>query len=147
MNKENKSQADIRSSLNPGGMRVTRQRTLLLEIIRQGGEHLDAAEIYRRAREKQPDFSLSTVYRTLNILKKLGLVEEVHFDDSHHHYEVPPADEHHHLVCVNCGKVVEFQKSLSRYIKKNVVEAKDFEIINTELVLTGYCPDCRKEMG
>ena len=145
MDAKNKSQTDIRSTLNPNGMRVTRQRTLLLELISQGGEHLDAAELYRRAREKQPNFSLSTVYRTLGMLKKLGLVEELHFDDSHHYYEVPPAEEHHHMVCINCGKVVEFHKPLSRYIKKNVAEAKDFEIINTELRLTGYCPDCGKQ--
>ncbi len=133
-----------RKALNVAGMRVTNQRALLLELIRQGEGHLDADELYRRAREKQPRLSLSTVYRTLQLLKKLGLVEELHFDETHHHYEVKPSAEHHHLVCLSCGKVVEFHNPLSRYIKRNVAEAKDFEIIDTELRMTGYCPKCHE---
>ncbi len=133
-----------RRVLNVAGMRVTSQRALLLELIRQGEGHLDADELYRRARRKQPRLSLSTVYRTLQLLKKLGLVEELHFDEKHHHYEVKPSVEHHHLVCLDCGRVIEFHNPLSRYIKRNVAEAKDFEIIDTELRMTGYCPECRQ---
>ena len=75
-------------------------------------------------------------------LKKLGLIEEVHFDDTHHHYEVKPSTEHHHLVCLGCGKVIEFQYPLSRYVKRNVAEAKDFKIADTEIRVTGYCSKC-----
>ncbi len=145
MNSRTKLLEDTRRALNVPGLRVTNQRALLLELIRQGEGHLDADELYRRAREKQPRLSLSTVYRTLQLLKRLGLVEELHFDENHHHYEAPPSAEHHHLVCLGCGKVVEFHTPLSRYIKKNVAEAKDFEIMNTELRMTGYCPKCRQK--
>ena len=134
----------IRKVLNVAGTRVTSQRALILEIIRQGQGHLDADEIYRRARGRQPRLSLSTVYRTLQALKKLGLVEELHFDDTHHHYEAKPSTEHHHLVCLGCGKVIEFQYPLSRYVKRNVTEAKDFDIVDTEVRITGYCPRCRQ---
>ncbi len=133
-----------RSALNATGMRATNQRALILEIIRQGQGHLDADEVYRQAREKLPQLSLSTVYRTLRLFKKLGLVEEIHFDEAHHHYEVKPATEHHHLVCLGCGKVVEFRYPLSRYVKRNVAEAKDFDIVETEIRMTGYCPKCRQ---
>ncbi len=134
-----------RRALNSAGLRVTNQRALLLEIIRQGEGHLDAFELYRRAREKQPRLSLSTVYRTLQKFKKLGLVEEVHFDETHHHYEVKPSSEHHHLVCLGCGRVFEFHYPLARQVKRNVPEAKDFDIIGTELRMTGYCSRCRRE--
>ena len=133
-----------RKTLNVGGMRATNQRALLLEIIHQGEGHLDADEIHRRARETQPRISLSTVYRSLQAFKKLGLVEEVHFDETHHHYEVKPSSEHYHLVCLGCGKVIEFHYPLSRYIKRNVAETKDFEIVSTEIRMTGYCPRCRQ---
>ena len=133
-----------RGSLNTAGLRATNQRALLLELIRQGKGHLDADELYRRAREKQPRLSLSTVYRSLQMFKKLGLVEELHFDDAHHRYEVKPSVEHHHLVCLGCGRIVEFQYPLTRYIKRNVAGAKDFEIIDTELRMTGYCSECRQ---
>ena len=131
-----------RRALNVTGLRATSQRALILEIIRRG--HLDADEIYRQARAKQPNISLSTVYRTLRMFKKLGLVEELHFDEEHHHYEVKPSTEHHHLLCLGCGKVIEFNRPLSRYLKRNVPEAKDFDIIETEIHMTGYCPKCRQ---
>ena len=129
---------------NVSGVRVTNQRALILEIIRCGQGHLDADEVYRRAREKQPRLSLSTVYRTLQLLQKLDLVKEVHIDETHHHYEVKPSSEHHHLVCLGCGRIIEFHYSLSRYVKRNVAEAKDFDIVSTEIRMTGYCSKCRQ---
>jgi len=131
-----------RKVLNKAGMRVTHQRAVILEIIRQG--HLDADEIYRRAKEKEPRISLSTVYRTLQKLKNLGLIEELHFDEAHHHYEAKPSAEHYHLVCLGCGRVIEFRQPLSHFIKKNVSEAKEFNILETEVRVTGYCAKCRK---
>ena len=136
-----------RKALNRVGMRVTHQRALIMEIIRKGRGHLDADEIYRRAREKEAGISLSTVYRTLQMLKKLGLVEELHFDEEHHHYEVKPSVEHHHLVCLGCGRVIEFHYPLSRYLRKKVPEAKDFDITETEIRMTGYCAKCRRSQN
>jgi Fur family ferric uptake transcriptional regulator len=74
----------------------------------------------------------------------LGLVEEVHIEDTHHHYEARQVAEHHHLVCLGCGRVVEFRYPLSRQIKKSVTEAKDFDIVDAEVRLTGYCSQCRQ---
>jgi Fur family ferric uptake transcriptional regulator len=139
------SNKDIRKTFNRAGLRATNQRALILDIIRKGKGHLDADEIYRRAREKEPRLSLSTVYRNLQTLKKLGLVEEVHFDEEHHHYEVKPSTEHHHLVCLGCGRVIEFEYPLSSLVKRNVTEAKDFEITGSEVRMTGYCDRCRQE--
>ena len=134
-----------RKALSVAGLRVTNQRALLLEIIRQGEGHLDAYELYRRAHERQPRLSLSTVYRALQKFKKLGLVEEVHFDEAHHHYEVKQSSQHHHLVCLGCGRVIEFHYPLARQVKQNVPDAKDFDIVNTEVRVTGYCSRCRQE--
>jgi Fe2+ or Zn2+ uptake regulation protein len=132
-------------NLNAAGMRLTNQRALILKILLQESGHPDADEIYRRARVRQPRLSLSTVYRTLQAFKKLGLVKECHFDEYHHHYEAKPSAEHHHLVCLGCGRIIEFQQQLTRYLKRNVPEAKDFEVTNTEIRMTGYCPQCQKE--
>ena len=146
MNTEMKSPEARRRALNASGMRFTNQRASILEIIRRGEGHLDADEVYRQAREKQPNLSLSTVYRTLRMFKELGLVKEVHFDESHHRYEVKAAHEHHHLICLGCGKVIEFQYLLARYVKRNVAEAKDFDIVDTEIRMRGYCSECRQGM-
>jgi Fur family transcriptional regulator, ferric uptake regulator len=145
MNIKTRSLENSRKSLSVPGLRITNQRALILEIIHHGEGHLDADEVYRRARDKQPRLSLSTVYRTLRRFKELGLVEEVHFDEAHHHYELKPLVEHHHLVCLGCGRVIEFHYPLSRYVKRNVPEAKDFEVVETEIRMTGYCPGCRQD--
>lgn len=134
---------DTRKALNKSGLRFTSQRALILEVIRQG--HLDADSIYLKAREKKPRLSLSTVYRTLGKLKKLGLVEELHLDELHHYYEAKPTVEHHHLVCLGCGKVIEFPFSLSDCVKKAVPKLKNYQIASAEIRLTGYCPQCRKK--
>ena len=143
-NYETRLDESSHAALNIAGKRVTNQRALILEIIRRGRGHLDADEIYRRARNKRPRLSLSTVYRTLQALKELGLVEELHFDDAHHHYEVKSSTEHHHLACLGCGKVIEFEYPLSRYVKRNIAEARDFKIVDTEVRMMGYCSECRQ---
>ncbi len=145
MNSKAKSLEKTRQTLNVSGLRVTNQRALIMEIIRQGGGHLDADEVYRRARDKQPRLSLSTVYRTLQTLKKVGLVEEVHIDETRHCYEMKSPTEHHHLVCLECGRVVEFQYPIVRLVKRKVTEARDFEITGSEVRMTGYCPACRQK--
>ena len=143
MTSQTKSLENSRRALNVTGLRATSQRALILEIIHHG--HLDADEIFRQARTKQPRLSLSTVYRTLQALKKLGLVEELHFDDTHHHYEMKPPSEHQHLVCLGCGKVVEFKCPLSiKRMKENIAREKGFEVTGVEIRMTGYCPKCRQ---
>lgn len=141
---EKESGQVIRKAISQAGTRVTAQRALILEIINRGEGHLDADEIYRRARQEKPRLSLSTVYRTLQALKQLNLVEEIRLDNSHHHYEMKPQAEHHHLICLGCGQVIEFQYPLARSIKKKVAEARDFEITTAEIRLTGYCARCQQ---
>lgn len=135
-----------RTALNTAGLRVTAQRALILKIIGLEQGHLDADEIYRLARVRQPGLSLSTVYRTLRMLKEQGLVDELHFDENHHHYEARPPREHHHLVCLACGQIIEFNYPLAGFLRKNVNEARDFEIVDTQISMTGYCARCSRDM-
>lgn len=128
--------------LNKAGKRVTCQRTLLLDLIRQSEGHLDAENLYRQAKEKHPRLSLSTVYRTLQLFKRLGLVDEHHFGETHHHYEVRKHAEHHHLVCLGCGDIVEFQNPLTSQMKKEVSKENDFQILDTEVRMVGLCSKC-----
>lgn len=133
------------TDLKGPGLRITSQRALILEIIRRGQGHLDADEVYRRARERKPRISLSTVYRTLQTLKKLGLIDEVHIDETHHHYEIKTSTEHHHLVCLGCGRVIEFSYPLVQSIEKTVAEVKGYKITGGEVRIEGYCTDCQSQ--
>jgi Fur family ferric uptake transcriptional regulator len=144
-NKTDKTVEPSQKTLSRAGTRVTGQRAVILDIIRSGKGHLDADEIYRQAREKIPHLSLSTVYRTLQKFKKIGLVDELHLDDSMHLYEVRRTADHHHLVCLGCGRIIEFSYPLASKIKRDVPEARDFEIVNDELRIKGYCALCRSK--
>ena len=123
---------------------MTTQRKLLLELVRQHGGHLDADELFRRAKRKYPRLSLSTVYRSLRLFKELGLVEELHFEDDHHHYEGKGGKEHYHIVCLGCGRIVEFTSPHIPLLKKQVGKEHNFDIRGAEVHLSGYCPNCRQ---
>lgn len=138
-----KQKSGVRQLLNSSSQRVTSQRTLLLELLRRSGGHVDADELYRRARKKNSRISLSTVYRNLQLFKKLELVDERHFDEEHHHYEVKSGEEHQHLLCIRCGKVVDFDYPASRRFKENVGKKYDFDITGIEIDVTGLCSKCR----
>jgi len=124
--------------------RRTAQRELLLELIREENGHLDANELYRQARQRQPSLSLSTVYRGLRLFKELGLVEEHQLRGDRRHYETTPETGHHHLVCLGCGRVIEFSCPLTERLKDRFMREQGFEVTEAEVRLAGYCPECRK---
>lgn len=138
-----------RQILNISRQRITGQRALLLDLIRQSYGHLDADELYRKARQKHQRLSLSTVYRNLQLFKKLGLIDEHHFAEEHHHYEAKPASEHQHLLCLNCGKIVEIDLPLSQQFRDDIGKQYNFEIIEFEVHMSGLCSNCnaRKTEG
>ena len=133
--------------LRAQGRRITPQRKLLLEIIRQGEGHLDADEIYRRAREQDPRISLSTVYRNLNLLKELGLISELHLDQEHHHYELRDVKDHYHLICSKCDRVVEFHSPPVGKLMDQISGDNDFLIERVHIDLVGLCGDCGGRKG
>jgi len=132
-----------RRILRRAGRRVTPQRLLVLEAIRESGGHLDADAIYRRARQKAPKLSLSTVYRAIGVLKETGVIEELHLGEEHHHYELREEKGHHHLICQTCGRVIEFDCPFSQELLRSLGDEHSFEITDVRLSLLGYCAECR----
>src|SRR5438045_7057642 len=98
-------------SLKERGVRLTRQRQILLELIYKTGQHLDAERLFQMAKERDPKLNRVTVYRTLKLLKEGGLVDELdlmHYGGDQHYYETKTKQEHAHVICLRCGKVEEF---------------------------------------
>jgi len=140
---EGESGPTVKQILRAEGKRVTSQRALLLRIIQGSSGHLDADEIYRQAREHDPRISLSTVYRTLKLLKELGLVEEFHFDEEHHHYEMAADTVHYHLVCTECGRIVEFQSPLLDELAAELKREHGFALERLQIDGLGRCQECQ----
>ena len=132
-----------RRILSEAGRRTTNQRALILDILNSEPGHLDADEVYRIAKERDPRLSLSTVYRTLGLLKRLGQVDELHLAEEHHHYEAKGGSEHYHLICLGCGRVVEFASALTDELKAEQQKESGYTVTGVHMDLTGYCRECR----
>jgi Fur family ferric uptake transcriptional regulator len=130
--------------LRAAGKRITAQRKLVLEVLAQSGIHLDANDIFERARRVDKRLSLSTIYRTLNAFKETGVVRELHLDQEHHHYELDAKDEHSHLVCLECSRVTEVASDAFSEAAEETARSHGFEIASAQVELTGYCADCRQ---
>src|SRR5437867_12109842 len=101
----------IKGSLKEKGVRLTRQRQILMELIDQTGQHLDAERLFQLAKKQDPKLNRVTVYRTLKMLKNGGLVDELdlmHYAGDRHYYETKLKQEQAHVVCLQCGKVEEY---------------------------------------
>ena len=128
--------------LRDAGKRITPERVLLLRVI-DAHPHLDVGEIYRLARRENARLSLATVYRTVNLLRQLGLVHTCALGEDHVHYESQAAS-HYHLVCRRCGRVIEIP---SHHAVERLGEAWGFEVTSVKLELTGYCKQCRDKQA
>ena len=127
------------------GHPLTVQRRLLLELLRDADKHIDAKELYRRASARDESISPATVYRSLNLFKELGLVDEVRLGKIRCYYEVKQSSEHQHLVCRGCGKVMEFQNPHFQKLIEAVRREHSFKVTKAELYLEGYCPECEEK--
>ena len=136
----------IRDSLRQRGVRLTRQRQILLDLIDQSGQHLDAERLYQLAREKDPKLNRVTVYRTLKLLKTGGLVDELdlmHHDGDQHYYETRLKQEHAHVICLRCGKIEEFFGDLLKKMREQIETHFGFEIVISRTEVGGYCSHCQ----
>ena len=136
----------IKNSLKEKGVRLTRQRQVLLDLIDGSGQHLDAEQLYRLARAKDPGINRVTVYRTLKLLKETGLVDELdlmHFEGDQHYYETRLKQEHAHIICLMCGKVEEFFGEPLFRLRQQVEKNLGYEVIVARTEIGGYCSHCQ----
>lgn len=126
------------------GYRLTRPRQVVLEILLNSREHLDAETLYDLARAQVSDISLATIYRSLALFKDAGLVQEHRLGESHGHFETTPEAPHFHFTCVKCGRVIEFASPSVLQAVSDLGEHRDLKITQVHLHLSGYCADCRQ---
>ena len=127
-------------------IQFTRQRALVLDIMKAGHPHLDAYDVYEETHRLGEAMSLSTVYRILQVFKGCGLLMVNHLGEDHHHYEVDSGKIHHHAVCLRCGSVIEFAFS-TEALSRSIPELVSFTVATVELSLEGICGECGKREG
>lgn len=137
----------LQRELGARRIRLTRQRRVLIQVIEGAPQHLDAGEILERAQKIDPEITRVTVYRTLELLKKNGLIDELdllHLRGHRHFYESHGPRDHIHVACIRCGKVREFESRLYEELKNQISADCDIEISIARTEVGGLCASCRK---
>ena len=146
------SQEKFKKLLKEKGLKVTWQRLQVLEVLATRRDtHMAVEDIYDLVREAHPEVGLATVYRTVQLLLEMQLVDRIHLDDGCVRYEIghlfdgDGKHSHHHLICKKCGKVLAFEDDLLEELENHIEEATGFQIFDHELKFYGQCRECSKE--
>lgn len=132
--------------LRKRGYRLTPQRYMILSVIQEAGEHLSIDQILERVQKRNPQVSLSTIYRTLELLCELGMVRENRLPGEQPHYETADGSAHHHLVCRRCRTIIHLDEALLGNLNEQLQEQHHFHNISLNLVAMGYCQACWQAM-
>lgn len=139
-----KQDGDLISKLGEQGYRLTPQRMMVLSAIENSNDHISAEEIYAQVVAKYPHVNISTVYRTLELLNRLGLVTETDLGGGRVRYHPAGKGHHHHLVCQECGKVIDLDETVLYPLKKVLLREYKFSADLRHLGIFGRCADCSK---
>lgn len=134
--------------LNAVGLKATTPRLKVLQVFHSGQQrHLTAEDVHRVISEQRLDVGLATVYRILNQLTEVGILTRNLFDSGKAVYEIHRGEPHDHLICLDCGCVEEFSDEVIETRQRSVASAKGYTLAERQLVLYGYCPKCRDQLG
>ncbi len=140
------SRASLASALAERGVRLTRQRQILIELMEKAEDHLQASDLLRLARERDPGIDRATVYRTLALLKSMGMVEELdllHLDGHEHYYELRGRTDHVHIGCLRCGRIREYESDLQRRLVHEIQKQTGWAVRGTKIEVGAVCPECQ----
>ncbi len=140
--------------LKEKGLKVTTQRVLVLEVLSScPDKHLTAEEIFELVKVDYPVIGLATVYRTIQLLLELHLIDRINLNDGYVRYEIGNLSEkktrhhHHHLICTSCGRILSFQDDLLEELESKIADTTGFLVADHEVKLYGYCEECRRKIN
>jgi Fur family ferric uptake transcriptional regulator len=135
----------LQQALGKRRIRLTRQRRVILQVMDDAEQHLDVDQILERAQKIDSGVALVTVYRTIDLLKKHGLIDELdllHLRGDRHYYETHGPRDHIHVACLRCGKVREFESQLYEQLKQQIARDFDMKVTVSRTEVGGYCAEC-----
>jgi Fur family ferric uptake transcriptional regulator len=131
--------------LRETGHRLTPQRMLVIEALHNADKHISVEELYEQLHKRYPYANISTVYRTLELLKQLNLVTETDFGEGYVRYHVAEKGHHHHLVCQSCGKIMDLDEVALYPLKEELLQKYGFDADLRHLAISGECRKCRSK--
>ncbi|OKH38481.1 transcriptional repressor [[Phormidium ambiguum] IAM M-71] len=142
--------SSLKAELNERGWRLTPQRETILHLFQElpKGDHLSAEDLYQRLESQGESISLSTIYRSLKLMARMGILRELELGEGHKHYELnqPYPHHHDHLICVRCNKTVEFKNDAILKIGTKTAEKEGYQLLDCQLTIHAICPACQRAL-
>jgi Fur family ferric uptake transcriptional regulator len=135
----------ILDNLKERGHRLTPQRVMIVNILEESEGHISAEEIYSRLHDRYPYTNISTVYRTLELLKELGLATQTDLGEGIVRYHSQEKGHHHHLICKSCGRVEDLPESALFPLRDSLLKEYKFKAELRHMAIFGYCQKCLEE--
>ncbi len=133
----------LKTLISGEGLKATKQRAEILNIFLHLSGHRNLAQIYAQVAKMNPKIGYTTVYRTLKLLTRLGLAAQRKFADGETRYESTSEGSHHdHLICIDCGKIIEFEDKALEALQNGIAQRHHFKIFHHRMELYGRCGDC-----
>lgn len=142
--------SSLKAELNERGWRLTPQREIILHVFQElpRGNHLSAEDLYNRLQGQGEAISLSTIYRSLKLMSRMGILRELELGEGHKHYELnqPYPHHHDHLICVRCNKTIEFKNDSILKIGAKTAEKEGYQLLDCQLTIHAICPTCQRAL-
>ncbi|MBD1861480.1 MULTISPECIES: Fur family transcriptional regulator [Trichocoleus] len=142
--------SSLKAELNERGWRLTPQRETILQVFQNlpKGNHLSAEDLYNELQTDGERISLSTIYRTLKLMARMGILRELELAEGHKHYEInqPYPYYHHHLICVRCNKTIEFKSDSILKIGTKTAQKEGYHLLDCQLSIHAICPTCQRSL-
>ncbi|MBD1924229.1 transcriptional repressor [Microcoleus sp. FACHB-831] len=141
----------LKAELNELGWRLTPQRETILNVFQHlpRGQHLSAEDLYDLLQDEGESISLSTIYRTLKLMARMGILRELELAEGHKHYELnqPYPHHHDHLICVRCNKTIEFKNDSILKIGTRTAKKEGYHLLDCQLTIHAVCPSCQRSLS
>ena len=132
-----------RTTEQTSGLGLTKQREVVLQVVREAKHHLTANEVFSEAKRRLPTISFATVYNSLRFLKEAGHIAEIQFGFSGANRFDAKTTRHDHAICNRCGKLVDMDLEMPEELVKLAAKFSKFKPESLELTLRGLCPECK----
>jgi Fur family transcriptional regulator, ferric uptake regulator len=142
--------AALKAELNDRGWRMTPQREIILTRFQnlEKGEHLSAEDLCETLRSQGEQVSLSTIYRNLKMMARMGILRELELSEGQKRYEInqPAPHHHHHLICVRCNKTIEFKNDAVLKAGAKMAQKSGYHLLDCQLLIQAICPTCQRSL-
>ncbi|PZU94948.1 MAG: transcriptional repressor [Leptolyngbya sp.] len=140
----------LKAELNERGWRMTPQRETMLKTFQNLPEstHLSAEDLCDLLEKEGEPISLSTIYRNLKLMARMGILRELELAEGQKRYEInqPAPHHHHHLICVRCNKTIEFKNDSVLKVGAKTADRSGYHILDCQLLIHGICPSCQRSI-